>query len=227
MSKSQIPSELIYANNVLVDSFSKVFMNNKTIFIDGGRGVLIEVYKHSDESFRVETYSNGVHDGNQFCSFNNVLRTVKHAISHAEPNNERVNSHVGNSASVYVYSDLKDHYKKDVQLFHGIIKFSLNGKSFIISPVDDKRASKYTFTLEVFVHGSLVSSSKVAKEDVLARVIDVVGPYNGCGMSLEGLAGVRIQHLLKGETVDEIFVGSKDKQVQFKHLSDQLIKEFF
>lgn len=46
-------------------------------------------------------------------------------------------------------------------------------------------------------------------------------------MSVEGLTGVCIQHLLKGETVDEIFVGSKNKQVQFKQLSDQLIKEFF
>ena len=44
---------------------------------------------------------------------------------------------------------------------------------------------------------------------------------------MEGLTGVRIQHLVKGETVDEIFVGSKNKQVQLKHLSDQLIKKFF
>ena len=29
---------------------------------------------------------------------------------------------------------------------------------------------------------------------------------------MEGLTGVRIQHLVKGETVDEIFVGSKDKK---------------
>ena len=226
MSKSKIHPELIYANNVLVDSFSKVFFNNKTVFVDGGNGILIEVYKHNNESFRVETYSNGVHGGNQFCSFNKILQTVKHAISHAEPNNQEFNSHMGNSASVYVYSDLKDHYKKDVQLFHGIIKLSLNGKSFIISPSDDKLAGKDTFTLEVFDHRGLVSSNNVAKEYVLARVIDIVGPYGG-GVSVEGLTGVRIQHLVKGETVDEIFVGSKNKQVQFKQLSDQLIKEFF
>lgn len=61
---------------------------------------------------------------------------------------------------------------------------------------------------------------------VFVRVIDVVGPYNGV-VSVEGLTGVRIQHLVKGETVDEIFVGSKDKQVQFKQISDQLIKKFF
>lgn len=201
-------------------------MNNETIFIDGGNGVLIEVYKHNDESFLVETYSNGVHVGNQFCSFNNILKTVKHAISHAEPNNQTVNSNVGNSASVYVYSDLKNHYKKDVEIFHGIVKLSLNGKSFIISPSDDKLAGKDTFTLEVFDYRGLVSSQNVAKEDVLARVIDVAGSYDG-GVSVEGLTGVRIQHLVKGETVDEIFVGSKNKQVQFKQLSDQLIKEFF
>ena len=59
-----------------------------------------------------------------------------------------------------------------------------------------------------------------------AHVIGVVGPYSG-GVSVEGLIGVRIQRLVKGETVDEIFVGSKDKQVQFKQLSDQLIKKFF
>lgn len=226
MNTSKIPPELIYANNVLVDSFSKVFFNNKTIFVDGGNGILIEVYKHSDESFRVETYSSGVHGGNQFCSFNNILKTVKHAISHAELNNESVNSHVGNSASVYVYSDLKDHYKKDVELFHGIVKLSLNGKSFIISPTDDKLAGKDAFTLEVFDYRGLVSSRNVGKEDVLACIIDIDGPYNG-GVSVEGLTGVRIQHLVKGETVDEIFVGSKNKQVQFKQLSDQLIKEFF
>lgn len=188
--------------------------------------MLVEVYKHNHETLRVETYSNGLHNGNQFCFFKDILPTVKHAISSAEPNNKKINSHVGDSASVYVYSDLKDHYKKDVQLFHGIIKFSLNGKIFIISPVDDKCAGKCTFTLEVFDHGVLVSSRHVAKEDVLARVIDVVGSYNG-GVSVEGLTGVRIQHLVKGETVDEIFVGSKNKQVQFKQLSDQLIKEFF
>lgn len=96
-----------------------------------GMAFSFEVYKHNDESFRVETYSNGVPGGNQFCSFNNILRTVKYAISHAESNNEIVNSHVGNSASVYVYSDLKDHYKKDVELFHGIIKFILNGKALL------------------------------------------------------------------------------------------------
>lgn len=226
MSKSKIPPELIYANNVLVDSFSKVFFNNKTVFVDGGNGILIEVYKHNDESFRVETYSNGVHGGNQFCSFDNILKTVKHEISHAELNNEQVNSHVGNSASVYVYSDLKDHYKKGVELFHGIVKFSLNGKSFIISPSDDKLAGKDTLTLEVFDYRGLVSSQAVVKEDVLARVIDIAGSYDG-GVSVESLTGVRIQHLVKGETVDEIFVGSKNKQVQFKQLSDQLIKEFF
>lgn len=44
---------------------------------------------------------------------------------------------------------------------------------------------------------------------------------------MEGLTGFRIQHLVKGETVDEIFVGSKNKQVQFKQLSYQLIKKFF
>lgn len=226
MNTSKIPPELIYANNVLVDSFSKVFFNNKTVFVDGGNGVLIEVYKHNDEFFRVETYSNGVHGENQFCSFDNILKTVKHAISHAELNNQKVNSHVGNSASVYVYSDLKDHYKKDVELFHGIVKLSLNGKSFIISPPDDKLAGKDTLTLEVFDYRGLVSSNNVAKEDVLAQVIDIAGPYDG-GVSVEGLTGVRIQHLVKGETVDEIFVGSKNKQVQFKQLSDQLIKEFF
>lgn len=121
---------------------------------------------------------------------------------------------------------MKDHYKNDVELFHGIVKFSLDGKSFIISPSDDKLAGKYTFTLEVFDYRGLVSSSNVAKEDVLARVIDIVGPCGG-GVSVEGFTGVRIQHLVKGETVDEIFVGSKNKQVQFKQLSDQLIKEFF
>lgn len=44
---------------------------------------------------------------------------------------------------------------------------------------------------------------------------------------MEGLTRVRIQHLVKGETVDEIFVGSKDKKVQFKQISDQLIKKLF
>lgn len=222
MNTSKIPPELVYANNVLVDSFSKVFFNNKTVFVDGGNGILIEVYKHNDESFRVETYSNGVHDGNQFCFFNNILETVKHAISHAEPNNKTVSS----SASVYAYSDLKDHYKKNVELFHGIVKLILNGKSFIISPSDDKLAGKGTFTLEVFDYRGLLSSNNVAKEDVVARVIDIAGSYDG-GVSVEGLTGVRMQHLVKGETVDEIFVGSKNKQVQFKQLSDQLIKEFF
>ena len=95
-----------------------------------GGGVLIEVYKHDDESFRVEAYSNGVHYGNQFCFFKDILLTVRDAISRAESNSEQVNSHVGNSASVYVYSDLKDHYKKDVELFHGIIKFIFNEKKF-------------------------------------------------------------------------------------------------
>ena len=99
-------------------------------------------------------------------------------------------------------------------------------KSFIISPSEDKHSGKYTFTLEVFDYRGLVSSQNVDKEDVLARVIDIVGPYDG-GASVECLTGVRIQHLVKGETVDEIFVGSKNKQVQFKQLSDQLIKEFF
>ena len=226
MSKSKISPELIYANNVLVDSFSKVFMNNKTIFIDGGNGVLIEVYKHNNESFRVETYSNGVNDGNQFCLFKDILLTVRDVISRAEPNDKSVNSHVGGTASVYVYSDLKDHYKKNVHLFHGIIKFSFNGVSFIISPLDDLCSGKDTFTVEAFGYTGLLSSSRVAKEDVLARVIDIAGPYGG-GKSVEGLTGVRIQHLVKGETVDEIFVGSKNKQVQFKQISDQLIKEFF
>lgn len=78
----------------------------------------------------------------------------------------------------------------------------------------------------MFDYRGLVSSHNVAKEDVLARVIDIAVPYN-CGVSVEGLTGVRIQHLVKGETVDEIFVGSKNKQVQFKQLSDQLIKKFF
>lgn len=188
--------------------------------------MLSEVYKHDTETFRVETFSNGVHSGNQFCFFKDILPTVKHAISSAEPNDKSVNSHVGSSASVYVYSDLKDHYKKNVRLFHGIIKFSLNGTSFIISPTYDALSGKDTFTVEVFGYTGLLSSKCVAKEDVLARVIDVAGPYNG-GVSVEGLTGVRIQHLVKGETVDEIFVGSKDKQVQFKQLSDQLIKEFF
>ena len=44
---------------------------------------------------------------------------------------------------------------------------------------------------------------------------------------MEGLTGFRMQHLVKGETVGDIFVGSKNKQVQFKQLSDQRIKEFF
>lgn len=201
MDTSKTPEEIVFARNVLLEYFSKVFVNNKTIFIDGGNGVLVEVYKHDHETFRVETYSNGVHNGNQFCFFKNILPTVKHAISSAEPNNKKTNSHVGDSASVYVYSDLKDHYKKGVQLFHGIIKFSLNGKSFIISPVDDLCSGKDVFVLEVFGYTGLLSSNYVAKEDVLARVIDVVGPYNG-GVSVEGLTGVRIQHLVKGETVD-------------------------
>lgn len=226
MSTSKIPPELIYANNVLVDSFSKVFFSNKTIFVDGGNGVLIEVYKHDNESFRVESYSSGEHKGNRFCRFRDIVETVLDAISRTEPNKQKVNSHVGNSASVYVYSDLKDHYKKDVELFHGIVKFSVNGKSFIISPSDSKLAEKHTFTLEWFDYRGLVSYQNVAKEDVLARVIDIAGSYDG-GVSVEGLTGVRIQHLVKGETVDEIFVGSKNKQVQFKQLSDQLIKEFF
>ncbi len=226
MSKSKAHEEIIFARDILLESFSKSFVNNKTIFIDGGNGILIEVYKHNDESFRVETYSNGVHEGNQFCLFKDILLTVKDAISHAEPNDKSVNSHVGGSASVYVYSGLKDHYKKNVHLFHGIIKFSFNGVSFVISPLDDSRSGKDAFTLEVFDYTGLLSSNHVAKEDVLSRVIDVVGPYNG-GVSVEGLTGVRIQHLVKGETVDEIFVSSKNKQVQFKQLSDQLIKEFF
>lgn len=106
------------------------------------------------------------------------------------------------------------------------MKFSLNGTSFIISPSDDKRMDKGAFTLEVFNYLGLVSSNCVAKEDVLTRIIDIVGPYQS-GSPVEGLTGVRIQHLVKGETVDEIFVGSKNKQVQFKQLSDQLIKKFF
>ena len=77
----------------------------------------------------------------------------------------------------------------------------------------------------MFDYRGLVSSNNVAKEDVLSRVVDIAGSYDG-GVSVEGLTGVRIQHLVKGETVDEIFVGSKNKQVQFKQLSDQLIKEF-
>lgn len=44
---------------------------------------------------------------------------------------------------------------------------------------------------------------------------------------MEVFIGASIQRLVKGETVDEIFVGSKNKQVQFKQLSDQLIKELF
>lgn len=226
MDTRKTPEEIVFARNVLLESFSKVFVNNKTIFIDGGNDVLVEVYKHDHGTFRVETYSNGVHNGNQFCFFKDILPTVKHAISSAEPNDKSVNSHVGSSASVYVYSDLKDHYKKNVHLFHGIIKFSLNGTSFIISPLEDLHYGKDAFTIEVFDYTGLLSSSRVAKEDVLARVIDVVDPYNG-GVSVEGLTGVRIQHLVKGETVDEIFVGSKNKQVQFKQLSDQLIKKFF
>lgn len=85
---------------------------------------------------------------------------------------------------------------------------------------------KGAFTLEVFNYLGLVSSNCVNKEDVLTRIIDIVGPYQS-GTPVEGLTGVRIQHLVKGETVDEIFVGSKNKQVQFKQLSDQLIKKFF
>lgn len=226
MNTSKTPEEIVFARDALLESFSKVFVNNKTIFIDGGNDVLSEVYKHDTETFRVETYSNGVHSGNQFCFFKDILPTVNHAISSAEPNDKSVNSHVGSSASVYVYSDLKDHYKKNVHLFNGIIKFSLSGTSFIISPLDDLHSVKDTFALEVFDCTGLLSSSRVDKEDVLARVIDVVGPYSG-GLSVEGLTGVCIQHLVKGETVDEIFVGSKNKQVQFKQLSDQLIKKFF
>lgn len=226
MDTSKTPEEIVFARDVLLESFSKVFVNNKTIFIDGGNDVLVEAYKHDHETFRVETYSNGVHNGNQFCFFKDILPTVKHTISSAEPNNNKTNSHVGDSDSVYVYSDLKDHYKKNVVLFHGIIKFRLNGTSFIISPLEDSHYGKGMFTLEVFDYTGLLSSNHVAKEDVLAQVIDVVDPYNG-GVLVEGLTGVRIQHLVKGETVDEIFVGSKNKQVQFKQLSDQLIKKFF
>lgn len=85
---------------------------------------------------------------------------------------------------------------------------------------------KGAFTLEVFNYLGLVSSNCVTKEDVLTRIIDIVGPCQS-GAPVECLTGVRIQHLVKGETVDEIFVGSKNKQVQFKQLSDQLIKKFF
>ena len=142
MNKSKITLELIYANNVLVGSFSKVFFNNKTIFVDGGNGILIEVYKHDNESFRVESYSSGEHKGNWFCRFRDIVETVRDAISRTEKRPCTINSHMGNSSSVYVYSDLKDHYKKDVELFHGIVKLSLNGKSFIISPSDDKTSQK-------------------------------------------------------------------------------------
>lgn len=129
MCKRKIPPEIIYANSVLTDAFSgeiRVFVNNKTVFIDASDGFLIEVYKHDNKTFRVETHSSGVHDGNQFCSFKDIVPTVKHAISSAEPEDGKINSHVGGPDSVYVYSDLKDHYKKNVQLFHGIVKFSLN-----------------------------------------------------------------------------------------------------
>lgn len=89
------------------------------------------------------------------------------------------------------------------------------------------------FTLEVFDYSGLIFSERVKKEEVLPKVISVVGPYipkvynksrRTSEGSVEGLTGVHIQHLVKGETVDEIFVGSKNKQVQFKQLSDQLIK---
>ena len=67
-----------------------------------------------------------------------------------------INSHVGSSSSVYIYSDLNDHYGKNVHLFHGIIKFSWNGTSFIISPIDDKISAKDIFTLEVFDYSGFI-----------------------------------------------------------------------
>ena len=213
-----------------------IYVNNKTIFVDDGQDVLVEVYKHNDESFRVEEYSSGNHKGNQFCRFGDIVATVRDAFSLVEKQPGKINSHVGSSSSVYIYSDLNDHYGKNVRLFHGIIKFSWNGTSFIISPIDDKFAVNDAFTLEVFDYSGLIFSERVKKEEVLPKVISVVGPYipkvynksqrTSEGL-VEGLTGVRIQHLVKGETVDEIFVGSKNKQVQFKQLSYQLIKEFF
>lgn len=214
-----------------------VYVNNKTIFVDDGNDVLIEVYKHDDESFRVEAYSNGKHKGNQFCRFSDIVSTVHEAFSRVEKQPGVINTHTGSSSSVYIYSGLNDHYGKNVSLFHGIIKFSWNGKSFIISPIDDEIAEKDVFTLEVFDYSGLLFPERVKKEEVLSKIVGIVGPYvpktynkaprvSDLG-SVEGLTGVRIQHLVKGETVDEIFVGSKNKQVQFKQLSDQLIKEFF
>lgn len=239
MSKSNVSPEIVLAYSDLMNEFfdvKTIYVNNKTIFVDDGNGVLVEVYKHDSESFRVETYSSGKHKGNQFCRFSDIVSTVRYAFSRTEKRPGEINSHVGSSSSVYIYSDLNGHYGKNVILFHGIIKFSWNGKSFIISPIDDKFAAEDIFTLEVFDYSGLIFSERVKKEEVLSKIIGIVGPYipktykkprSFQGGSVEGLTGVRIQHLVKGETVDEIFVGSKNKQVQFKQLSDQLIKKFF
>ena len=239
MSKNNVSQEIISAYSELTNEFfgdKTIYVNNKTIFVDDGNGVLVEVYKHNNESFRVETYSSGKHKGNQFCQFRDIVATVRDAISFTEKQPGIINSHVGSSSSVYIYSDLNDHYGKNVLLFHGIVKFSRNGTIFIISPLDDKHTMKDVFTLEAFDYSGLIFSERVKKEEVLPKIVGIVGPYapkaynkTPCVSegSVEGLTGVRIQHLVKGETVDEIFVGSKNKQVQFKHISDQLIKEFF
>lgn len=238
MSKSNVSPEIISAYSDLMNEFfddKTIYVNNKTIFVDDGNDVLVEVYKHDNESFRVETYSSGKHKGNQFCCFVDIVATVRYAFSRVEKQPGVINHHVG-SSSVYIYSGLNDHYGKNVILFHGIIKFGWNGTRFIISPLDDKLAEKDVFTLEVFDYSGLIFSERVKKEEVLHKIIGIVGPnvpksyYKPpcvSGGSVEGFTGVRIQHLVKGETVDEIFVGSKNKQVQFKQLSDQLIKKFF
>ena len=57
MSKSNVSPEIVLAYSDLMNEFfddKTIYVNNKTIFVDDGNDVLVEVYKHDDESFRVE-----------------------------------------------------------------------------------------------------------------------------------------------------------------------------
>lgn len=174
MSKSNVSPEIVSAYSDLTNEFfgdKTIYVNNKTIFVDDGNDVLVEVYKHDNESFRIETYSSGKHKGNQFCRFVDVVATVRDAFSRVEKQPGVLNTHTGSSSSVYIYSGLNDHYGKNVILFHGIIKFSWNGTSFIISPIDDEIAAKDVFTLEVFDYSGLLFPSESRKKKCYLRLL--------------------------------------------------------
>ena len=82
MSKCNVSPEIVSAYSDLLNEFfgdKTIYFNNKTIFVDDGNDVLVEVYKHDDESFRVETYSSGKNKGNQFCRFVDIVKTVRYA----------------------------------------------------------------------------------------------------------------------------------------------------